>query len=634
MTLPQVDWTPPDIGLVQTILRSKVIALDTETKDPNLKEKGPGCWRKDGHIIGVSLAALNGPSVYLPFLHEGGDNLIHSEVLAALDDLRRYTGTVVGANLLYDLAWMREGLGLRLPDAKFEDVQWNEALLDETRVSYSLASCASYNGVAGKDEELLKAAAAAMGVDPKSELWKLPARYVSPYAEADAVATLAVWERQQSRIAEQNLRGVVDLENGNLPLLLEMRCRGVRVDLKRADDLLRVFQEAEKHHLEEIRAASGMDVEIWASASVAKLFDKVGIEFPRTALGAPSFTAPWLEGHEHPITKALLAARQANKAWSMAIEGMILNHEVGGRIHGELHPLRSEDGQRGTIGGRFSQSNPNLQQVPARNEAIGPAIRSCYLPEEDQQWASLDYSQQEPRVTIHYAEMIKAEGADRAGQQFRENPGTDYHQMVAEFAGLDRKQAKTINLGMAYGMGGAKLCKQLDLPTEFVDIRGTMVEVAGPEGKAIIKQYHDRLPYIKKLSAVCQRRAQDNGYIVTLGGRRCRFDMWESSARRGEFPLPRQEAVEKYGYAIKRAYTHKALNRLIQGSSADMIKFAMRDLWREGVVPLVTVHDELGLSVSGRREAERAAEIMQDCVKLTVPLKVDVEIGPTWGEAK
>lgn len=546
--------------------------------------------------------------------------------------LEHYQGEVVGANILYDLGWLREA-DVHLRQAKFVDVQWTQALLDENMFSYALKALLKHYGLPPKDEELLNQAAQAFGVDPKGGLWQLPSKFVGAYAERDAVSPLEVWAKQQPLLEKENLGRVWNLEHSLLPLLLKMRAQGVRVDLARAEELRNKFQQEEQKHTQEIKRITGVEVDIWAAASLAKAFDVEGIKYGRTPTGKPSFTADYLGALEHPLGRAVERARTYNKAWSTFCEGQVLDYAIPegngyGRIHGEFHPLRSDD--RGTVGGRFAMSNPNLQQAPVRDPDIGPLYRQIFVAEAGKLWAAPDYSQQEPRIGVHFAELLNLPGAKEVGDTYRNDPKTDYHQLVADMTGLQRKPAKTINLGLDYGMGGAKLCRSLGLPTKFVNIRGRMVEVAGDEGAAIILQYHEKLPFKRKMGQVCMDVAKERGYIITLEGRRCRFNQYEPARGYGPaFPL--EVAHQKYGSNIRRAYTHKAYNRLVQGSAADMIKVAMRDLHQAyGVVPLLSIHDELGLSVEDRAEANKYADVMRECVKLTVPMQVDVEVGPNW----
>ena len=237
---------------------------------------------------------------------------------------------------------------------------------------------------------------------------------------------------------------------------------------------------------------------------------------------------------------------------------------------------------------------------------------------------------------MHYAHKTNQPGAKEAVENYNLNENMDYHQMVADLAGISRKHAKTINLGLAYGMGQVKLCASLGLPTEKVtDKKGSLREIAGEEGLRIIAQYHEKVPFIKGLTSTCSNLAQDRGYIRTIEGRLCRFNMWEPANGSWEMPVEgRANAVEKWGGQVRRAFTHKALNRLIQGSAADMTKLAMRNLWQEGFIPLHQMHDELDFSFETKEQADKCVEIMEQCLPLSVPVVVDAEFGNTWADAQ
>jgi DNA polymerase I-like protein with 3'-5' exonuclease and polymerase domains len=218
--------------------------------------------------------------------------------------------------------------------------------------------------------------------------------------------------------------------------------------------------------------------------------------------------------------------------------------------------------------------------------------------------------------------MLDLPGAETMAQAYRDNPGTDFHQMVADMAGIQRKQAKTIGLGLMYGMGKNKLAEQLDLPVD--------------EASELMTTFHQKVPFLKgTVNAVMKRieHPASGGAIRTLLGRKCRFPLWEPTQWGINKALPYEQAVMEYGRSIKRAFTYKGLNRLIQGSAADQTKAAMVALHRAGFNLLLQVHDEIALSVSAYGEAREAAEIMQNAVELEVPSKVDVEIGPSWGKA-
>lgn len=629
---PDSQWQTPT-G-VPNLANMPVIALDTETHDPDLNLRGPSWFRGGGKLVGVSLA-WDGGNIYLPIRHEGGDNMAESMVVPWLRDLlKNFTGTLVLMNGFYDLGWLRcEGIFVN-PAATLWDVMMAEALIDENKQKYNLASLAVTYGLPPKDEVKLTETAKIYGLDPKGDLWRLPARYVGPYAERDAKLTLEVYQRQQRPITDQRLERVLKLEHDLIPLLMEMRFRGVRVDVDKANQHLETFMAESEEHRNQIKSLTGYLPDIWSADSCAVAMDKVSIKYRSTSTGKPSFTDDWLSSFpEGTVPYLITKARKAYKAGQTFCKNMVIDQaDSAGRVHCEFHPLRSDDG--GTVSGRFSSSNPNLQQVPARDPRMNTLIRGLFLPEEDEEWCAADYSQQEPRLTIHYAEERGCQRGEEAAQRYRDDPNTDYHTFTAELTGLERKPAKTINLGLSYGMGGAKLCRSLGLPTgTWTAPNGKEYEVAGAEGKSIIDRYHQKMPFIKELTDHYTKIADEHGEIRTLSGRLCRFPFYEPLS--GGRAVSLKQAIMDYGEAnIKRAFTYRALNRKIQGGSADMIKVAMRDLWKEGLVPAVTVHDEIGISVASREVAKRVAEIMRTCVKLRVPLKVDVDLGKSWGEAK
>jgi len=608
---PRSDWVAPDI--LPDLSSASRIAVDLETKDPNLRVSGPGWATSDGHVTGIAIAT-DGWSGYLPIRHEGGGNLDAGFVFRWLNKSLSTNCDKIFHNALYDVGWLRrEGITL---NGKIQDTVIAAPLIDENRRQYSLNSLGLDYCKEIKDETLLTEAAKSYGVDPKAEMYKLPAKFVGEYAEQDAVLTLKLWDKLKKLLEIQKLEPIYELESSLIPLLVEMRWRGVRVDVNKAEETVAKLKQQEKDCIKQIKYKYGVDVDVWASASVAKAFDKAGLTYPRTQkTNAPSFTGKWLEGLDHGLPKLVVEARKLQKIRSAFIENMILEHSHKGRIHGQMHPLRGDSG--GTVSGRFSYSTPNLQQVPARDPILGPLVRGLFLPEEYHVWGAYDYSQQEPRLTVHYASKMNLPGSDEAVSAYRHDDA-DFHQIVADMAGIARKDAKVINLSLSYGMGKSKLIQALGI-NEL-------------EAEALFNNYHSKVPFIKELTLSCSRRAENVGEITTLLGRKCRFDMYEARNEKTQ-PLPMGKAIEEYGQNIRRAFTYRAFNRLIQGSAADMTKQAMLDLWKEGIVPHIQVHDELDISVKNKEESRKIVEIMETCVDLNVPSKVDAEIGDTWGTA-
>jgi len=616
MFTAQTEWDCPES--FPDLSDAKYIAIDLETKDPDLKAKGSGAIQGHGEIVGVAVA-VDGWSGYYPIAHEGGGNMDRRIVLEWFKKVCATDAVKIFHNAMYDVCWIK-AYGIPI-NGHVMDTMVMASLVDENRIWYTLNSI-SYDYLREvKDEKALKEAAESWGIDPKKELYKLPAMYVGKYAEKDAELTLELFKVLSREITKQNLTNIFDLETQLFPCLIDMKFKGVRVDIERAHKLKQQLSQKEEQLLLEVKKQTGVDVQIWAARSIAKVFDKLSLTYATTEkTGSPSFTKNFLSTHNNPVVKSIAKAREINKAHTTFID-TILKHQHRGRIHADINPVRSDQG--GTVTGRFSYSNPNLQQIPARNKDLGPMIRSLFLPEENNKWGCFDYSQQEPRLVVHYAATTEPIRFDSSVanivEKFKDN-SVDFHQTVADMANISRTQAKTINLGLFYGMGKAKLQAELGLNTK-------------EEAEELFNQYHENVPFVRDLMNHTSRHAQSSGSIGTLLGRRCRFTKWEPNRFGMHKPMEFLEAERTYGRGqIRRAFTYKALNKLIQGSAADMTKKAMIDLYKEGVVPHIQIHDELDISVESDAAAKKIIEIMENAVSLEIPNKVDYESGKTWGD--
>ena len=611
----QTEWTCPEH--FPDLSQAKYIAIDLETKDPNLKIRGSGAVIGQGEIIGIALA-VDGWSGYYPIGHREG-NLDKRIVLDYIREVCATDAVKIFHNAMYDVCWLK-AYNIKI-NGYIVDTMVMSSLIDENRLSYTLNSISYEYLREVKDEKGLKEAAEAAGVDAKSEMYKLPAMYVGAYAEKDAELTLELFKVLSREIDKQNLNNIFDLETNLFPCLIDMKFKGVRVDVEAAHQLKRSMVKEEEALLLEVKRETNIDTQIWAARSIAQVFDKLGLHYERTLKSqAPSFTKNFLSEHRHPLVKKIAKAREINKAHTTFID-TILKHEHRGRIHADINPIRSDQG--GTVTGRFSYSNPNLQQIPARNKDLGPKIRSLFIPEEKHTWGCFDYSQQEPRLVVHYAAttdpIMYDDSVSNIVEKFKSD-SVDFHQTVADMAGISRSQAKTINLGLFYGMGKAKLQAELGLSTKA-------------EAENLFNQYHENVPFVRELMNRTSQHAQLSGSIGTLLGRRCRFNKWEPNTFGMHTPMTLEEAERTYGRGrIKRAFTYKALNKLIQGSAADMTKKAMLDLYNEGIIPHIQIHDELDISVESEEQAKKIIEIMENAVKLAIPNKVDYEYGNTWGE--
>lgn len=617
--IPDTGWELPEGPELFPNLEGRgPIAIDCETFDPDLKAKGPGAMR-DGRIVGVAIGAQDFRQYY-PIDHQIGPNLPKEVVFGWLkEQLSRPGQPKVGARLLYDLEYLAvAGVPVAGP---FWDVQVAEPLLDETRLTYSLESIAQHHFGQGKVESTMRAwLEAAYGNKEdniKTNIWRAPSAVIGPYAEGDVDLPLRIFAEQRKALKEQGLWTLFEMESALIPMLLAMRLRGVRVNLDHTEQLSQLMKDRKAEALAEIKRQSGKDADIWAADSIAAIFNSLSISYPRTEkTNAPSFRKEWLTQHQHPVARLIVKARGLDKLDGTFLQGYILNGHVNGRIHTEFHQLRSDEG--GTVSGRFSSSHPNLQNIPIRDKEYGKAIRNAFVPDEGCDWWKFDWSQIEYRLIVHYAYTRKLRGADQVVRRYSEDPSTDYHQIIAEMTGLPRSDAKNLNFGLAYGQGVDLLCHNLGVERE--------------EGERIINEYHTKAPFIRPLADSATKAANRYGVIPTLLRRLRRFNTWEVN---GQF-----FNAEPENKHARRAFTHKALNALIQGSAADIMKKAMVQIWNDGCcdilgAPHLTVHDELDGSLeptpAAREALAHVKHVMETCVELAVPLRADGGTGPSWG---
>ena len=619
----QTEWFPPDD--FPDLSKYDEISIDLETKDPDLKTKGSSSMRGQGDVVGIAIAVKDW-SGYYPIAHESGPNMERKKVLGWFQDVLKTKADKIFHNAIYDMCWIHR-LGLTV-HGTVVDTMIMTSLVDENRFRYDLNSVAQHYTGIGKNESALQEAAKEWGVDPKAEMYKLPAMYVGEYAERDAEVTLALWQELKKEIEHQDLQSIVELEQKVFPCILDMKIKGVRVSESQVDQLDHQLKKSYDKYIKRINDDTGIYPEVWAAKSIELVCNKLGIDdFDRTEkTQKPSFTKNYLKNHKHPVLRAIASARELDKLKNTFLES-IKNYVYNGRIHADIHQLKGDFG--GTITGRLSYSKPNLQQLPNYTN-VGMGIRSIFMPEEGHRWGCFDYSQQEPRLVVHYAlATLGTTGVQSIADRYdeaRENPddpniqlAADFHSMVANIAGIPRGQAKTINLGLFYGMGKAKLQAQLGVTDQIA--------------KDLLAVYHSKVPFVKQLIHHTMDRAQQRGWIRTILGRKCRFNMWEPATFGMHKPQTFEDASMEHGSRnIKRAFTYKALNKLIQGSAADMTKQAMINLREAGITPMIQLHDELNVSYENEKEAVKIKEIMEQAVPLKVPNKVDFEDGECWGD--
>lgn len=615
---------------------AKTISVDVETWDPDLKEKGPGAHR-GSYLVGIAVGTED-RQWYFPMEHENqydpnGVNLPREAVLEWARDNLCGPQTKLFANAMYDLEflWCAD---VQVP-GPYIDVQVAAPLIDENAGSYALGKLADLYGLEGKDESRLyewlarayggQATRRAQG----GRIALAPPEMVAQYAMSDVRLPFEVYERQKKELARDDLEEIFDVESRLIPLLLAMRLRGVAVDVKEANELDDKLVSKAAEYREQL-AEQGI-TDPWSADNLASWCDTNDIAYRTTPKGAPSFRGPWLENHQHDTMQLVHQVRRLEKHAGTFIQGTVLSNEVNGRIHTQFHQLRGDE--YGTVSGRFSSSHPNLQNIPSRDDELGPLIRGLFIPDEGHEWRSDDWSQIEFRLLVHYG---GGETAARTREAYRRDNSTDFHQWVAELTGIDRKPAKNINFGLVYGMGEVTMANNMGR-----DIN---------EVRPMFDQYHSELPFVRSIYKKVQDAANKRGYICTILGRRRRWELYESTdwkTGRKDGSMSHAEALEKYGseFRIRRAYTHKALNALLQGGAADIMKKAMVDIWESGIcdvlgAPLLTVHDELNWSVplhcqaanEAHLEAVRLMEVTCND-RLRLPLRVDSTRGKNWGLA-
>ena len=651
--------SPEDLDLKDV----DTVAVDIETYDPNLKTKGLGAIRNDGFICGVAVATKN-DLAYFPLRHSDIfiDFKRDEKIWSVLNDriFQNENITKVFHNAMYDVCWIRAVTGMMIK-GRIVDTMIAASVIDENRFRYSLDALSKdyLNEEKYKYDLQQKTLEWSGGTvkDPMTNMHKLPSSIVKEYAKQDVNLTYKLWNLFDKKIDEvlytkddgeqKTCRQIFELETKLFLCLVDMKFKGVRIDVAKAVLFGRHLKKRRDQILKAIQNKTGIWVDIWAASSIKNLLEYLKVKdykvTPKSKM--PQLPKDYLQTHEQKSLRMIAKAREYDKAANTFVDGL-LGYVHGERIHADINQIRSDQG--GTVTGRFSMSNPNLQQIPSKG-FIGKKMRSLFLPEEGHTWGSFDYSQQEPRIVVHYAIKLGLPGTSNLKEEFNKD-NADFHQIVADMAKISRKQAKTINLGLFYGMGKLKLQAELGL-----DKIGA---------KKLFDEYHSKVPFVRQLSQDLINFAAEHKLLFTLHDRFCRFNKWETTNKEWDPAANRFKPVKLYTEEEAReafkaemlekykenkidpnymdffdkyyvpAFTYKALNRLIQGSAADMTKKAMVDLYDKGIVPHIQIHDELCISVKDQGTRITVQETMEQAIPLEVDNKVDYEFGPNWGNIK
>lgn len=441
------------------------------------------------------------------------------------------------------------------------------------------------------------------------------------YNQQDCVATYELYLAQEKFM--KPVQHVYELECKLIPILLRMKKVGIRFDQKRAGELIEKVAAKEQEVEKKLFDIYGITGEMINSPKqLGVRMNEMGIESPvRTKAGNQSWAEGALVRIHHPVTPLIFEYKNYHAILSKFLLGSLSKSVVNGRIHCTFLPMLREEG--GTVTGRFSCRDPNLQQIPARNKGHGEDfsqdMRSLFLPEEGMMLAAMDYSQIEAVLLAHFAQGQQAEW-------FREQmrAGADLHNIVMGMTGITyRPVVKTFNYGCIYGMGWqTAMEKNYVLFEKLASSEGKDIESFTKE---IYYNYHKKFPVVKDTMAWAQDVARTYGYVDTMGGRRLHK------------PTPQYDPIT----GKINDYLYKMLNKLIQGTAADILKQALITADEAGIYDVLTlhllVHDEQVNSVPFTKEGTEAAVELQHIMgnvykeQLLVPIKAECELGPNWG---
>lgn len=608
---------------------AKIIALDIETKDKDLKELGAGP-RRDGKILGTAVAVKDKSWYFVDKnSYSGNQELLKEGENIFISDHRFYDWlnsykykVFIGAKFLYDMDYFHyQGFQPK----NVLDVQVAEALIDENQGVYNLDFLGKkYLGFGKKKDEIQDYCDKHQlwgkhetKKDPRKHLYKMPTDLVGKYAKIDAEVTLKVFEKQLPILRREDLINVFDLEMRLYPLLADMKKTGVRINrrgLYALDDKYSNIIESTQKKLDKL---AGFPVNVNSGVELRTVFDKFGYKYKfnkRTEKMIekgkepnPCFNSDFLMTCEHEIGKNVLTIRNYRSIKSKFVDGLD-KFIVNGRLHCDFNPTKRDD--YGTVSGRFSSAKPNLQQMPSRSPEFKKDIRSLFLPEEEHLWGRGDQAQIELRMLLHYG---IGPGSEEMRQRLIKDASADIHQECADMVGIPRKPSKEINFGVVYGMGVPALIATLQ------KVKGDNGKLLYPnmseeQGRDVLNNYYHKLPFLKITSRKISDIAARRGYIRTILGRRRRFENIKLS--------------------------RNAPNSLFQGTAAEVMKKSMVDAYEAGIfntlIPHLTVHDELDYSIPMTKEGEEAVKelkyISENCIKFKVPLVFDIEQGPNWGE--
>lgn len=636
---------------------TRYLTLDIETRDDYMDKKtmdlGAG-WVFKLLFPSTEKYCVLGVAI---ITHEG-----HKEYITEFDRLRNIINdhdVIIGHNLSYDLGGlMTIGLADHIKDKRIIDTELLGKLFDSSLHKYDLNGLSSkYLNMNKSNDELVNAVIDAdiypwlkkeltakkkadkkeeeytRSVDPKKILkWvksnmqilqKHCPQVVEEYAIQDVVVTKGLFNYFKHSELYKNILDIAEYYSFVIHITMSYRIRGVRVDLNACRQSVLDVQPIVTDLCDQIYKHAGREFNMRSPIQMAEVFDSLEIHYNSTKAGNGSFTSKWMKKQPHPICQLIAKVRSYMLILDTFIKKVLEMQEkiyditpdqvdkmAYGMVYPAMNVLRAKTG-------RFSCTTPNIQQIPKRDEILGPICRKMFVPFEGETWYSLDYSNQEGRIHLHYATLFKCPGAKEYLQEFLDNPQFDMHTKVADLCGIQRSAAKTIYLGLSYGMGGGSTCVALGLPTRWwtPEDREEPILVAGKEGKELLDRYHEMIPYMNKLKEITTKSLKSKGNIKTIGGRKLRPErVLEGKTFKG--------------------YYYRALSLLSQGSAADQIIAAMILAYKLHIPVVCVVHDEINISSNNYEDATNLKKCMISAIKFVVPQYVDIGQGENWDDAK
>ncbi len=582
---------------------NSLAVLDIETHDPHLHDFGCGAIRGDGYIIRLGL--YDGHTVRIFSGYELQPGSYAYNVLTDPSIIK------ICHNGVYDLDWIQNGYHIPFR-GRLEDTMTREFLLDAYADRYDLDSCALRRGVAGKNAEYtIQQWWVDHGGRGKAieHLAEIPTHIVDQYLEGDLKATWALYHAQAPLLTEERLDEANDREVRLYPLLMEMKKNGIRIDWDERDRLSEMLAARYEQGMQELQREFPFLDSLSSAKQLTRIWEQLGIPLIYTDKGNPSFNADSMDLYDHPIADKIVELRGIQTALNKFIDGAIPDYSINGRIHSTFFPALRDEG--GTITGRFSSRDPNLQNISAREEKYGHEIRSLFLPEENSWLAAFDYKQIEYVVFTHYA---VGPGADDARAAIAR--GMDYHRMVMDLMGWEgddgRHIAKNLNFGSIYGLGYKSFAQKF---RKNIQDKARALGMTNEQyARERMTEYNAKVPFVRPTCKAIEMTGERRGFVRSIGGRKQR--------------VPADGKL------------YKLVNYLVQGSASDILKEGLVRGWEAGVFNVLkmhlTVHDENVFSIPKTKEGVEAAKEFADIMtspfseKLTVPLRVDTEVGYNW----